>query len=74
LVCADGNRVKLTGNHTLLLRELALCGIFANHGKLLSLFGDEDQSEKINKARIRVPHQCVAWPRLPAGFFDDRQE
>ncbi len=54
LHCPDGNFVKLTGNETLLLREMALSGPYANHGKLLSMFGDDDQSEKINKARIEV--------------------
>ncbi len=54
LHCPDGFCLRLTGNEALLLRELALSGPYASHAKLLVLFGDENQSEKINKARIEV--------------------
>lgn len=49
-----GAKIMLTGSEALLLKALALNGQFMNHAALMARFGDEELSEKINKARIEV--------------------
>lgn len=46
--------IDLTANETRLLMALSVNGHFLDHAALLSRFGDETQSEKINKARLEV--------------------
>jgi DNA-binding response OmpR family regulator len=50
----DGFEIRLTGGEALLLKELALNGQFMDHAALMAQFGEKEQSEKINKARIEV--------------------
>jgi DNA-binding response OmpR family regulator len=54
LIAPKGTEIRLTGGEALLLKALALNGQFMDHAALESLFGDEGQSEKINKARVEV--------------------
>lgn len=49
-----GANIMLTGSEALLLKALALNGQFMDHSALMARFGDEELSEKINKARIEV--------------------
>jgi DNA-binding response OmpR family regulator len=49
-----GLQIELTGSEARLLMALAVNGQFLDHAALLSRFGDEAQSEKINKARLEV--------------------
>jgi DNA-binding response OmpR family regulator len=49
-----GAEIRLTGSEALLLKALALNGQFMDHSALLAQFGDEDLSDKVNKARIEV--------------------
>lgn len=49
-----GAQIELTGTEARLLKELAVNGQFLDHAALLLRFGDADQSEKINKARMEV--------------------
>jgi DNA-binding response OmpR family regulator len=67
----DGGRIELTGSEARLLRELAINGQFLDHAALLSLFGDEAQSEKINKGRIEVlisRLRTKLGPHISSGF------
>jgi DNA-binding response OmpR family regulator len=50
----EGTDIRLTGGEALLLKELALNGQFMDHAALMAQFGEKEQSEKINKARIEV--------------------
>lgn len=54
LLSPAGAKIRLTGGEARLLKELALCGQYMDHAALISRLGDEEQSEKINKARIEV--------------------
>lgn len=49
-----GPGIQLTGAEALLLQALALNGQFMDHAELMTRFGDAQQPEKINKARIEV--------------------
>lgn len=49
-----GARIELTGGEARLLKELAVNGQFLDHAALLARFGDETQSEKVNKGRLEV--------------------
>ena len=49
-----GADIRLTGSEALLLKTMALNGQFMDHSALMARFGDEELSEKINKARIEV--------------------
>ena len=49
-----GRQIELTATEARLLMALAVNGQFLEHASLLSRFGDEAQSEKINKARLEV--------------------
>jgi DNA-binding response OmpR family regulator len=50
----EGVLLRLTGSEARLLKELALCGQYMDHAALVARLGDEQLSEKINKARIEV--------------------
>ena len=50
----EGAMIELTGTEARLLKELAVNGQFLDHATLLLRFGNTDQSEKVNKARIEV--------------------
>jgi DNA-binding response OmpR family regulator len=50
----SGARIELTGGEARLLKELAVNGQFLDHAALLARFGDETQSEKVNKGRLEV--------------------
>lgn len=54
LLSPAGAEIRLTGGEARLLKELALCGQYMDHAALISRLGDEERSEKINKARIEV--------------------
>lgn len=49
-----GLQIELTANEARLLMALTVNGQFLDHAALLSRFGDEAQSDKINKARLEV--------------------
>jgi DNA-binding response OmpR family regulator len=49
-----GLQIELTANEARLLMALTVNGQFLDHAALLSRFGGEAQSEKINKARLEV--------------------
>ena len=49
-----GLLIELTANEARLLMALTVNGQFLDHAALLSRFGGEAQSEKINKARVEV--------------------
>jgi DNA-binding response OmpR family regulator len=66
-----GTRIELTRNEARLLKEFALGGQFLDHEALLSLFGDEGQPEKINKARMEVMISRLRTklgPHIDGGF------
>jgi DNA-binding response OmpR family regulator len=50
----SGAHLALTRAEVILLREMALSGQVAEHGRLMDLLGDESQPEKVNKARVEV--------------------
>lgn len=54
LFSPKGIEIRLTGGEALLLKGLALNGQFMDHLTLMTQLGSEDQSEKVNKARIEV--------------------
>lgn len=54
LQAPTGADIRLTGSEALLLKAMALNGQFMDHSALMARFGDEELSEKINKARIEV--------------------
>jgi DNA-binding response OmpR family regulator len=71
LIAPKGAEIRLTGGEALLLKALALNGQFMSHAALESLFGDEGQSEKINKARVEVlisRLRTKLGPHVGAGF------
>ena len=49
-----GLRIELTASEARLLMALTVNGQFLDHSALLSRFGSEAQSEKVNKARVEV--------------------
>jgi DNA-binding response OmpR family regulator len=49
-----GLQIELTANEARLLMALTVNGQFLDHAALLSRFGGEAQSEKINKSRLEV--------------------
>lgn len=49
-----GALLRLTGSEARLLKELAFYGHYMDHATLLARLGDEQLSEKTNKARIQV--------------------
>lgn len=61
-----GAKIVLTGSEALLLKALALSGQFMNHAALIARFGDDELSEKINKARIEV---LISRLRTKLGFY-----
>ena len=54
LYSPKGLQIELTANEARLLMALTVNGQFLDHAALLSRFGGEAQSEKINKARLEV--------------------
>jgi DNA-binding response OmpR family regulator len=61
-----GAEIRLTGSEALLLKALALNGRFLDHPALMARFGDENLSEKINKARVEV---LVSRLRAKLGHY-----
>jgi DNA-binding response OmpR family regulator len=49
-----GVLLRLTGSEARLLKELAFSGQYMDHAALMARLGDEELSEKINKARLEV--------------------
>lgn len=67
----QGLQIELTANEARLLMALTVNGQFLDHAALLSRFGGEAQSEKINKARIEVlisRLRSKLGPHISQGF------
>ena len=66
-----GAQIELTGSEARLLKALAVNAQFLDHAALLSRFGDETQSEKVNKARMEVlisRLRTKLGPHIDSGF------
>lgn len=66
-----GVQIELTGSEARLLKDLAMNGQFLDHGTLLSRFGEEAQTEKVNRARMEVlisRLRTKLGPHIASGF------
>jgi DNA-binding response OmpR family regulator len=66
-----GLQIELTANEARLLMALTVNGQFLDHAALLSRFGGEAQSEKINKSRLEVlisRLRTKLGPHISRGF------
>jgi DNA-binding response OmpR family regulator len=67
----QGQQIELSATEARLLMALTVNGQFMNHAALLSRFGDPEQSEKINKARLEVlisRLRSKLGPHVSSGF------
>ena len=67
----QGVQIELSSNEAQLLKAFALGGQYLTHASLLSTFGNDEQSEKNNKARMEVlisRLRTKLGPHMDTGF------